>query len=553
VLAAASIGLLLTGLGGLDLWAPDEPRYAQIAEELRRAERGAEDLILLRLGGEPYTQKPPLYFWLAAGLGALSGGVSEWSARLPSALAGLATLGLWAAIARRLYPGTAVAWMTVALLSTSFRFVHFARRAQLDVLLALFESAALWGFLEWRVASTPRGRRRALLLLHGATALALLTKGPVGLLPWVCFAVVLAMEGRARDVRRILPVWGVALAAGPVIVWITLCVALAPAGFFQEAVVDNVWSRFASGTAHVRPVWYFIRQAPVEALPWSLIWPAAAIHLWRSRRAVRTNEGELAGRLLIAWVAIPFVFFSLSAGKRGLYLLPALPAVCIWLAAWLEGLRTDPATRRRIDGPSWPVALGAAVAALAAAASAWRPEGEASAAAFDAGRQGLLVVGALGAVIALATSRWATARPRPLAPGFVGAWCIVIALFGVLFIDVLPKLEPEKSPRPIAAAVVAATGPDEAVGLFAEPALLGGLLFYGLDGEREIEMLPDAEDVGRFVDAGGRIVVGRRVDAHRLESVGPARVVARLRSGRRAQEVWAFAREPEPADGADDR
>ena len=53
---AAWAGLLLgacllygLGLGGLDLWAPDEPRYGAIAEELRSFRHGSSGLVLLRL------------------------------------------------------------------------------------------------------------------------------------------------------------------------------------------------------------------------------------------------------------------------------------------------------------------------------------------------------------------------------------------------------------------------------------------------------------------------------------------------------------------------
>ena len=91
--------LLLPYLGQLDLWAPDEPRYAQISEEIRALEHGPRGLALLHLNGQPYTQKPPLYFWLAAGFGSLNGHVDHWSARLPSALAGIAIIGLTAALA----------------------------------------------------------------------------------------------------------------------------------------------------------------------------------------------------------------------------------------------------------------------------------------------------------------------------------------------------------------------------------------------------------------------------------------------------------------------
>ena len=101
VLIAA--GLFLFQLGNLDLWTPDEPRYAQVAEEIRSFEHGATGLVLLHLNGQPYTQKPPLYYWMASALGAPFGHVGHWQARLPSALAGIAVIGLIAIWGRRLF------------------------------------------------------------------------------------------------------------------------------------------------------------------------------------------------------------------------------------------------------------------------------------------------------------------------------------------------------------------------------------------------------------------------------------------------------------------
>jgi len=88
LLLIVGTGLLyLVGLDAIDLWTPDEPRYAAIAEELRSFRHGVRGLVLLHLNDEVYTQKPPLYFWLAALLGAPGGQVDEIAARLPSAMA----------------------------------------------------------------------------------------------------------------------------------------------------------------------------------------------------------------------------------------------------------------------------------------------------------------------------------------------------------------------------------------------------------------------------------------------------------------------------------
>ena len=141
LLFAAAL-LLLTGLGATDLWAPDEPRYAHIAEELRSLRHGAQGLVVLHLNGEVYTQKPPAYFWLAAAAGAPLGRVTETAARLPSALAGISLVLLTFSFGRRLF-GNGAGLLGAALLLTSFDFAWLARRAQLELLRALFETVNL--------------------------------------------------------------------------------------------------------------------------------------------------------------------------------------------------------------------------------------------------------------------------------------------------------------------------------------------------------------------------------------------------------------------------
>ena len=141
----ASALLLLPRLGSLGLWAPDEPRYAQVAEELRSFAHGPSGHFVLHLNGEVYEQKPPLYFWAAALAGAPGGRVTEGAARLPSALAGIACVALTMRLgALLLSPRASV--LGGFFLLTTLEFAHLARRVQLDIVLTLFELAALYAF-----------------------------------------------------------------------------------------------------------------------------------------------------------------------------------------------------------------------------------------------------------------------------------------------------------------------------------------------------------------------------------------------------------------------
>ena len=466
-LVAGATLLYSLGLAGIDLWAPDEPRYAAIAEELRSGRHGWTGAALLHLNGEPYGQKPPLYFWLAAAFGLPFGRVGELAARLPSAVAGVASVAGTYWIGRLLRLPTAATWLSAGLLATSFRFAFTARRAQLDVLLCAFELAAVALFLliETRRGGIEAARRQPALLfgLHASLGAAALVKGPVGWLPLAVFAVHLAWEGRLAAYRNLVPAWSWLLSIGPLALWIVAATALAPEGFARDAVGTNVIARFFAGTSHARPFYYYAYQLPLDFLPWSLLWPVAIAVLVRSASTSTT-------RFLTVWTLVPLAFFTLSAGKRGLYLLPTFPALALMSVFAV----TPPANPPTAPAPQHP--LPARVRGLAAAI----------------------------ATVAL------------------------LELAGALF--VLPRLDPEKSPRPIALAIASHAGPEEAVGLYGLRPLEGALTYYG---ERRVRSLRDEVSARKFLDEGGRLILLRARDFERLRADLNLTRLEDFRSGRR--------------------
>jgi 4-amino-4-deoxy-L-arabinose transferase-like glycosyltransferase len=498
-----AVGLLYgLGLGARDLWAPDEPRYGAIAEELRSFRHGTSGLALLHLNDAPYTQKPPLYFWLAALAGLPFGRVDELAARLPSALAGVGCVGLTAWLGRWLLGHAGASLLAAGLLATSFRFAWSARRVQLDVLLTFFEllAIALFLWLELRRGGIERARMHpaALAGLHGALGAAALVKGPVGWLPLLVFAGYLAWEGRLRAFRSLVPPWAWLLSVAPVAVWITTAVALAPAGFADRAVGENLIGRFFEGTSHARPFYYYAYQLPIDFLPWSLLLPFALPVVWhwaRSRPPTSSPEipstrpaplapsRRMAARFLLAWIGLPLVFFTLSAGKRGLYLLPVFPALAL-------------------------------VAAAVVVEGAARPE-------------------------------WSW-KGLPLAP--LARILVVVALLeSAIFLGVLPRLHAEKSPRPIAEAAAAGLEPSQAIGVYALRPLEGGITYYS---GRSVVSLQTPDQLDRFLEAGGQRVIlrTRHLEAPPMDrKLGE---IARLRSGHRSIAVAGPAARPTPRPSA---
>ncbi|MCB9378091.1 MAG: phospholipid carrier-dependent glycosyltransferase [Holophagales bacterium] len=465
LLALAATVFFCTGLGALDLWAPDEPRYAAIAEELRSARHGPRGLVLLHLNDAPYDQKPPLWFWLAAAFGQVGGRVDEVAARLPSALAGVASVVLTFGIARMLRLPAVSAWLAAGLLATGFRFAFTARRAQLDVLLCAFELAAIGVFLllETRRGGVASARRHPgwIAAFHGALGAAALVKGPVGWLPLGVIAVWLGWEGRLAAFRKLTPAWAWLLSLGPVALWVTLASLLAPDGFVRDAVGTNVFARFFAGTSHARPFYYYLYQLPLDGLPWSPLWLAGIPALVRAARRPQPSapgpDPRATARLLVAWIGFALAFFSLSAGKRGLYLLPIQPAL------------------------------------------------------------------ALAAALAVGTSRIRTRRL---------AWAIgavaLLELGGALL--VLPRLDAEKSPRPIAESIARHSEPGERVGLYGLRPLEGAIPYYG---QRPVEGLEALADARAFVARGGRLILMRERSFESLRAHLALAPVDRFRSGKR--------------------
>jgi len=536
LVAAAALVLLLTGLGARDLWAPDEPRLAAVAEEMRSMEHGPGGLVLLHLNGVPYSQKPPLYYWLAALAGSSAGRVGEWAARIPSAMAGVGCVLATLSLAGVLFRQHSIGLVAAALLLTSSRFVHLARRAQLDVLLALFETLALLIYvrlvapLDAEAAGSGdrpvEGRRRGVLAMHACVGLAALVKGPVGWLPIAIASIHLLWEGRRTEIRALFSPLALVLSIGPLLLWFVSAAALAPPGFIDDALVDNVLGRFFSGTSHARPFYYYVYQFPLDYLPWTFLLPLA----WLSARRHSGVDDPLRPvvRLLVVWTALPFVIFSLSAGKRGLYLLPIYPAVCL-----LAGLGVVEALgeRQRLS-VSGRISLGAAIAATGllgcALLAGWNPV---ETRIPDFSMPGTIGAGLLG-LATITAIVWATALRRGVAA--LGQLWIAIALVAgtelIGFAGVLPALDVEKSPRPIAEAAAARTDPNEAVGVYGQRSLEGGIGYYA---RRPIRSLADARDLKEFIADGGRVIVGR---ADRLEPVAGALGLSRelsVRTGKR--------------------
>jgi 4-amino-4-deoxy-L-arabinose transferase-like glycosyltransferase len=349
-----AVAVFAAGLGLRDPWPADEPRFVLVARQM--VESG--EYLIPHRGSEIYAHKPPPFMWLLAAAHHLTG---EWRIAflLPSLAAALLTLWLVADLARRLY-GERVALPAAVALFVTLQFGLQAKRAQIDMVLVALTTLALWALARALLAP----ERRRLALLGGlAAGVGTVTKG-VGFLPLLLYLP--ARLARRLPTRIAHAPWLLGGFLLGTLVW------LAPLGlrllsgieaemaqYLREIFLRQTAERYFDPWHHHQPPWYYLQVIATLWLPGALLLPWLIPAWWR-----RIQRGDPRAILLVGWAVLVLLFFTLSPGKREVYIFPALPALCVAAAPLLRALLRKPWPRRLLL--AYPLAL--ALLAFAAAA-----------------------------------------------------------------------------------------------------------------------------------------------------------------------------------------
>ena len=268
--------------------------------------------------------KPPLYTWLAA-LFVFSAPAEESVPailyKLPSILAALAALLLTWDLARRI-AGEREALYAALLMTTTPLFVKYCYFARTDMLLVALIVMQLWG----AVIRRP-------VVLWSAAALAMLTKGPVGVvLPLAALVLWWWHRGELRQhLAEMRVATGLVVALLPFAIWFGLALGYEGQPVWDQLVRAETADRFSSASSKSkenRHILYYIPHLIARLAPASLLALAGAHRLPRRRR-----DGAPI-MLAVFWVAGMLLVLSLVPSKRADRLFPILPAVCI-LAGWV--------------------------------------------------------------------------------------------------------------------------------------------------------------------------------------------------------------------------
>ena len=271
--------------------------------------------------------KPPLFHWAAALTSRIAGKLNEETIRFPSAL--YATLGVLILylLGQKLY-GPQVALLGAAILATTSIYADQALSARVDMTLCFVLTASLALFY-----SLYRGfltRRFWYYVFYALVGIGTLAKGPLGIvLPAVVIGAFLAVKRRWDLIRKFCLHPGVALTLVLGAAWYIVAVMRGGEGFFDRQILQENLSRFAGGSGHNHPPYYYLPYLFALGAPWCLF---TTFVLWDGfKKGFRSDDDTL---FLQLWFAAMFVFFSISMGKRPVYLLPLYPALSLLMAEW---------------------------------------------------------------------------------------------------------------------------------------------------------------------------------------------------------------------------
>jgi 4-amino-4-deoxy-L-arabinose transferase-like glycosyltransferase len=357
-------GVLLYPCMSFYLFEPDEGRYAQIPREM--LERG--EWIVPTLQGEPYLDKPPLFYWLVM-LSYSLFGYSDAAARLVPALAMHGSVMIGYLLGRRIIGERSAFWGTLLLIVSPI-FLGVGRLLTLDGVLTTWVTlGVLAAYLAQCRNSEPEAQARdateSLACASGSThllrvgwwsiasmacALGVLTKGPVALLLIVPPLVV--QRWLVRDAARIS--WRAWLAFMGIVLALNLPWYVAVCVERPEFVRYFLWQhnvqRFVEPFDHVRPVWFYVPIVLYALIPITFL----ALPVWRFLTSTHVTDSVKRcagmGYFLIAgaWCVL---FFSMAGSKLPTYILPAFPPLCLALGCvvarthlhrsrWLIGMIT---------------------------------------------------------------------------------------------------------------------------------------------------------------------------------------------------------------------
>lgn len=357
-----AIVIIGIGIGLRDPWPSDEPRFTLAAEQMVQS----GDWMFPHRGTELYADKPPMLMWLEAASFEV---VRHWRVAflLPSFLASLGTLLLIYDLGRRLWNRRVGVYAAMAALMC-IQFVFQSKRAQIDPLVVFFITAANWGLLRHLLCG-PHWR----LFWFGCfcAGLGVITKGVGFLALFMLLPYIWAARGQWNGIATMGGGTWWRWPLGLLAVLIAIALWLVPmlhaahghpdervyAAYVRNILFHQTADRYAHAWHHVHSPAYYLPIILFNWLPLSLTYPGTLPRWWR---ALKAKDARIL--LPLGWMVLVLVFFTASAGKRDVYILPIVPMLALITAPYLDEMLAK--RWLRVLGVVFLAALGAGMLAL---------------------------------------------------------------------------------------------------------------------------------------------------------------------------------------------
>ena len=466
--AAIAAVMTLPGLGTGTLWDNSETAYGEVAREILRF----HDVVVMHLNGAPWFVQPPLYFWIAAIFVKLFG-LSSFALRLPSALATIA-MGAMVAYAVTRAAGIRAGLYATVILSTSLMQAVVGRLAIMDALLDLAVACTIF----WWFRALQTGRSGYLYAGAAAAAFGFLAKGPVA--PVIALLVIVAFAvWNRRTSDTPLPSAGAMLGAVVIFTlivapWFIALYVRSGSTSIGQLIGHYTIARYTSTIENqAGPFWYYLPVLILGFFPWIAFLPAAIVFAIRllNKGAQREPSVPLL-RLSLAWIVVPFLFFSFAKTKLPNYIALEFPPLALVVALYFDAAVRE--FRRRspmISSAMIPLTIALLAIAIAIFARNNKLTGAIHALSGD-----MTVIAALIFAGSILTGILFISRTTNAIAAYALGTTACASILMLVF-SVLPKAEEFKPVPRIAAEIQRVRQPGDAVAIEGVP---GGnaLLFY---------------------------------------------------------------------------
>ncbi len=281
--------------------------------------------------------KPALFYWLMAS-SYLVFGINEFAARFWSALMGVFLITATFSFARRIN-GDSYGLLSGLILATSIEIIVLAHSAITDMTLTFFIASGLYLFF----IAMEKKDKWLYLLSYSAMGLAVLTKGPIGILiPAMTIIAYLLLTKKFRDtLRDAQPFLGVIIFLAIALPWYILEIRANGWEYINAFFLKHNISRFTSvNSGHSGSILFYMPVILIGFFPWSPFLPYAIYKTAPRGLAEMDTKARLA-LFSIIWFLTVLIFFSLSQTKLPNYIASLFPPMALVVAMLFKDYLED--------------------------------------------------------------------------------------------------------------------------------------------------------------------------------------------------------------------